>query len=187
MGAIAERGDAKAYNLFRRIILASSSIPAVFPPVLIPVEIDGVTYDEMHVDGGVKAQLFVVAATLDLERFRREVGKLVDVDRERNIYVIRNGELGSEPRPVPRNLADISRRAMSSMIKSQALDDLYRIYRLSREQGLSFHWIALPPGYKPASGDMFDPKEMNRLFEFGYEMGKRRNVWLTEPPGPELP
>jgi len=187
MGAIAGRGDAKAYNLFRRIILASSSIPAAFPPVLIQVEIDGVTYDEMHVDGGVKAQLFVVAATLDLERFRREVGKLVDIDRKRNIYVIRNGEIDPEPRAVPRNLADISRRAMSSMIKSQTLNDLNRIYELSREQGLDFHWIALPPGYKPTTGDVFDPREMNRLYEFGYEMGKRKNVWLTAPPGARLP
>jgi hypothetical protein len=40
------------------VILASASIPGVFPPVLIEVEADGRRYDELHVDGGVTAQLF---------------------------------------------------------------------------------------------------------------------------------
>ena len=73
MGAIANSGEANALKLFRQIILASSSIPGAFPPVMIKVEIDGVSYDEMHVDGGIKAQLFLLAATLDITEFRKKL------------------------------------------------------------------------------------------------------------------
>ena len=39
-------------------MLASSAMPAIFPPVFIEVEVDGSQYDEMHVDGGLNTQVF---------------------------------------------------------------------------------------------------------------------------------
>src|SRR5262249_30103229 len=53
MGAIASRGDAEALELYRAVILASSAIPGALPPVIIPVEVNGTRYEEMHVDGAV--------------------------------------------------------------------------------------------------------------------------------------
>ena len=54
MGAIAATGGESARTLFRDVIVASSSIPGVFPPVMISVrDANGVAYQEMHVDGGV--------------------------------------------------------------------------------------------------------------------------------------
>jgi predicted acylesterase/phospholipase RssA len=53
MGAIASSKDPKRLDLFRTIMVASASIPMVFPPAMIDVDIDGQKYDEMHVDGGV--------------------------------------------------------------------------------------------------------------------------------------
>ena len=41
MGAIASRGTREAADLYRDVILASSSVPGVLPPVRIKVEIDG--------------------------------------------------------------------------------------------------------------------------------------------------
>ena len=52
MTAIAASQDPNALELFRRILLASASIPAAFPPVMIDVTVDGTTFQEMHVDGG---------------------------------------------------------------------------------------------------------------------------------------
>ena len=59
IGAIAASGKPGALDLFRKILLASASIPGVFPPVLIGVESGGQHYQEMHVDGGASAQVFV--------------------------------------------------------------------------------------------------------------------------------
>ncbi|MCX5711131.1 MAG: patatin-like phospholipase family protein, partial [Candidatus Omnitrophica bacterium] len=46
MGKIAAIGDNNALKLFRKIILASSSIPVVFPPVYLDVEAGNKAYDE---------------------------------------------------------------------------------------------------------------------------------------------
>lgn len=46
-------------DLIVNILLASASIPAVFPPVRLPVHTaNGEVYEELHVDGGVSAQVF---------------------------------------------------------------------------------------------------------------------------------
>ena len=63
MGAIAARGGDPALVLFRKVVLASSSIPAVFPPVLIEAEANGRRFQEMHVDGGVNGPIYVAPAS----------------------------------------------------------------------------------------------------------------------------
>src|SRR5215813_4183669 len=50
MGEIAASQHPDAINLFRKVILASASIPGVFPPVTIDVAADGQVFEEMHVD-----------------------------------------------------------------------------------------------------------------------------------------
>jgi len=57
MGAIASVGTPEAYKLFRRILLASASIPVMFPPIYLEVEKAGNKFDEVHVDGGVVAEV----------------------------------------------------------------------------------------------------------------------------------
>ncbi len=69
MGAIAIQGDANALRLFRKVLIASTSIPSVFPPVLFSVHRDGSTYDEMHVDGGVTREVFLFPGQFDLRKF----------------------------------------------------------------------------------------------------------------------
>ena len=62
VGAIAASRHPKSLDLFRKILLASASIPGAFQPVLLDVEIDGARFQEMHVDGGAIAQLFLYPA-----------------------------------------------------------------------------------------------------------------------------
>lgn len=87
-------------ELLRKILLASASVPGVFPPVLLPVE----AYEEMHVDGGAIAQTFLIPATVT------EIADLCSKQhaRHRTEYVIRNARLepvrpqstgGSSPLP----------------------------------------------------------------------------------------
>jgi patatin-like phospholipase/acyl hydrolase len=64
IGAIAGSGHPDALRLFRSILLASTAVPAVFPPVLIDVSVNGRPYQEMHVDGGAVAQLFLYPPSL---------------------------------------------------------------------------------------------------------------------------
>ena len=65
IGYIAVSGRPDAGDLIRTILLASASIPAVFPPQYIPVEAGGKRYDEIHVDGGAVAQAFLYPLGVD--------------------------------------------------------------------------------------------------------------------------
>ena len=58
IGAIAATNNPKARDLIVDVLLASASIPAVFPPVMLDVTVDGQKRQEMHVDGGTIAQVF---------------------------------------------------------------------------------------------------------------------------------
>ena len=73
MGAIAAaaRENPRALDLFRRIMLASAAIPGAFPPTMIDVEVDGQSYQEMHVDGSAMAQVFLYPPQM-FEAARRE-------------------------------------------------------------------------------------------------------------------
>src|ERR1700686_3882841 len=59
MGRIAMSHNPDAIVLFPKILLASATLPGVFPPVRIEVRVGGQSYDELHVDGGVTRQVFI--------------------------------------------------------------------------------------------------------------------------------
>ncbi len=107
MGAIAAHGGEEALNLFRTVLLASSSIPGAFPPVLIDVESNGKRFAEMHVDGGVGGQFFVapaalMAATADYRLPATELDIVVDSGLQPDFA---GGEAfdGGDPRPIGRH------------------------------------------------------------------------------------
>src|SRR6185295_2536611 len=89
MTAIAASGDPGALDLFRKILVASASVPGLFPPVMLEVEVGGHQYQEMHVDGGAMAQVFLYPSYFVLGDMASEF----DAQRQRNLYVIRNARL----------------------------------------------------------------------------------------------
>ena len=89
MGAIASSRDPGALDLFR-LLLTSAAIPAAFPPTLFDVEVDGQPYQEMHVDSGAMAQVFLYPPRL-FDTARNEGRKIAE--RERKVYIIRNARL----------------------------------------------------------------------------------------------
>src|ERR1700731_2397990 len=50
--------------LVRNILIALAAVPGAFPPVMIIVEANRRRYQEMHVDGGASAQVFVYPPSL---------------------------------------------------------------------------------------------------------------------------
>jgi hypothetical protein len=183
MGAIANSGHPDALELFQEVILASTSIPAAFPPVFIEVEIDGRRYDEMHTDGGTVTQVFFYEGTVDLAAAAREAGRIDREDYRGTLYIIRNGRLGPVPEQVRRRLPEISGRAISTMIKNAAFNDLYRIYVNTRRGGLGFRYVAIPDEFESESDEPFDPREMKLLFKLGYATGLDGGGWQDTPPG----
>src|SRR6516225_8367382 len=64
--SIAAHGGLESKALFRSILLASASVPGMFPPVTIKFRANGQPHVETHVDGGVTMPFFIAPAPQDL-------------------------------------------------------------------------------------------------------------------------
>lgn len=169
MGKIASIADDKALELFRKVILASASIPAAFPPVYFDVEVNGVIYDEMHVDGGITRQVFFLYGIL--QSFE-DAAKTRNIDTSKigyRIYIIRNGYMNGPWQEVPDKLPDIAKRAVDTIVTAQGLGDIYQLYVFTKKKGGDFNLAYIPEDYVSNSKELFDPVEMKKLFDLGFE------------------
>ena len=179
MTKIAASHHPKALELFRTILIASASIPGAFPPVLFDVEADGRQFQEMHVDGGAMAQVFVYPPGIKLEELARAHG----VERERVLYVIRNSRLDPEWAEVERRTMSIAGRAISTLIQMQGIGDLYRIYLTAQRDGLDYNLAYIPSSFNAPHKEEFDTDYMRQLFAVGYQMAVKGYPWAKTPPG----
>jgi predicted patatin/cPLA2 family phospholipase len=183
IGAIAASGQPGALDLFRKILLASASIPGVFPPVMIDVEAGGHRYQEMHVDGGAVAQTFLLPVQVNTI-FRRRGNAPV---RDRHAYVIRNARLDPEWSSVDRRLLSITGRAISTMIHYSGYNDVFRIYASSQLDGIDFNLAYIGPDFTTERKENFDQVYMRALFEYGYQQARNRYHWFKQPPVMDMP
>jgi len=182
MGAIACRGD---MELFRKIILASAAVPMMFPPVIIHVEGNGGTYDEMHVDGGTIAQVFTLYRLLEgQEAAAREMG--IDISKIKGkIYIIRNGYVEPGYKVVKDDLSSIAGQTFDTMINAEGIGDTYRIYTQSLKRGNDYNLAFIPGDFRPEKKQEFDPEQMEKLFDRGYQDAVKGYKWHKAPPGME--
>jgi hypothetical protein len=178
IGAIAASGRSGALDLFRKILLASASIPGVFPPVMIDVEAGGQKYQEMHVDGGAVAQTFLIPAPVgELTNLRSK-----QFARQRTAYVIRNARLDAEWASVDRRLLSIAGQAISTMIHYSGYNDVVRIYFTSRRDGVDYNLAYIGADFIFPHKENFDPEYMRALFEYGHDIVRKGAVWHKAPP-----
>ena len=181
MGEIASRGRAEDLALFRKVLLASASLPGLLPPVAIPVEVDGKKYEEMHVDGGVTSSLFFRPPHVP----RDEVARLGDKPLAgSNVYVIVAGKLFADAEPVQPRFLSIVGSSVSALLHAQTRGDLYEVYALALGTGMNYKLTAVPEGARcPTSSTTFDPVAMNRLYEVGRRQAGCPDLWRSTPPG----
>ena len=182
MGKIANSSHEDALEIFRKILLASFSMPCIFPPVYIDVEVDRQFYDEMHVDGGVITQVFFHATVVNIEQIRKEMLKEYTPREKGEIYIILNGTVHPIPEKIDRNILNITERTLSTMIKASAISDLRRIYMLSKKEDLEINFIGIPEDFEFAATEAFDRLEMLDLYKLGYKIGSSSNRWQQNVP-----
>ncbi len=176
IGKIAQVGTDDARTLIQEVIIASSTIPGAFPAKLITID-DGVhSYDEMHVDGGVSRQVFLVP-----QWARHDIP---NVGREQNIYVIRNSRLKPTYQPVPYEFADISSRSLSALIRNQGVGDVEFLYNFSQEHEFNFKLAYIDSDFE---GNKAQSEEayMQDLYEHGYQLKLEQQLWTEVPPSVE--
>ena len=178
MTRIASSHDPAALDLFISLMLASAAIPGEFPPVLIDVEAGGQKYQEMHVDGGAMAQVFVYPLALDFEALAVEH----NASRQRTLYVIRNARLDPEWAQIERKTFSIAVRAISALIQTQGVGDLYRIYLAAERDGLDFNLAHVPANFNAPHKEAFDPRVHARPFQGRLRLAAKGYLWEKAPP-----
>lgn len=171
---MAESRSPQALALIRKILVASAAIPGELPPAMIDVEVQGKRYQEMHVDGGTTQQVFMLPPELVITNVAR---------RERTIYVIRNSRMTVESSEVQRDALAIAGRAVSSLIHTQGIGNLYEIAAQARRDGAHFRLAHIPDSFHRELAEPFDKKYMNELFLVGHRLGVAGYPWATRPPG----
>jgi hypothetical protein len=178
IGAIAASGKPGSLEMIRKVILASASIPGALPPVMIDVEADGHSYEEMNVDGGVVTQTFLYPATLGLRVDLRSP----ELARERRAYVIRNSRLDPDWASVNRRFLTISGRAISTMIHYIGYNDILRIYTMTQRDGVDYNLAFIETDLPSVKHEKFDPAYMKSLFDYAYTKGMKGYPWHKAPP-----
>ncbi len=182
MGAIACMPCPVGCALFRDVLLASASVPGVFPPVPFdtgagkgPLKVD------LHVDGGVTAPLFVppgvfAAAGPD--------GANPGAPGAPNVYAIVAGKYYPDAGFVRRRILPVLSASTEALLYADVRAELAAVYWQSRVYGVRFHTIALRQGTKleaPTSVS-FDPKLMRALYNEGRGDGLAGPRWSFVPP-----
>jgi hypothetical protein len=175
IGALAASGKPEALQLFRKILRASAAVPGVFQPVMVDVELDGRKYQEMHVDGGAIAQLFLYPPSLEANRLLK---------RERHAYIIRNARLDPDYAVAERRTITIAGRAISTMLAASGQNDVLRTYFVSQRDGVDYNLAFIGADFvAPEKKGEFDQAYMRALYEYGYQQAKSGQEWHKVPPG----
>ena len=177
MGAIAASGHPQALELFRKIMVASASIPAMFPPQNFEVEAAGNNFQEMHVDGGTRVQVMLYESSI---RFLTVTSR-----RPRRLFIIRNEQVHPEWQNVKPQLKYIAIRTIDTLLKSQGVGDLFRLYVFAQRDQFDYNLAYIPPDFTPRPTSTFDTAYMNKLFQLGYQLACCGQPWRKYPPGYE--
>jgi predicted acylesterase/phospholipase RssA len=178
MGRIAQSRHPRAPELFRKVPLASASVPGIFPPVHIEVAAGGRTYKELHVDGGPTRQVFFTPVEFSFGALDHAIGRRV----ERRFWVIRNGNVRPDYAAVPETAAAIATRSLETLTKSQGIGDLIRMYDKARAEGIEFNLAAIPADFAAPRPKPFDTGYMSALYDRGLALGIAGYRWARQPP-----
>jgi hypothetical protein len=171
MGEIACRGGPAALALFREVLAASASLPGIFPPRRLPSELDGVAYEEMHVDGGVTAPLFVMPEAL--LRWKA-LGQRLQGSR---VYVIVNMSLEQIPRTTELGIIAVLARSFDTMLRFSYRQALSLVANFCVLNQLPLSVASIPAD--PAAGNMltFDTEVMRQIFDAAVLRAEGPDFW----------
>jgi predicted patatin/cPLA2 family phospholipase len=180
MGAIAASGRADASSVFTDVIAASASVPGVFSPVMIDVEADGRRFNEMHVDGGTTAQIFLAPKPVldSLVRVpsaatRKSIYMLINTKFEASLEVTENGSL------------QVPGRALWTLVKTERRNSVRSAYEFARRNGFKFNLAYVHKGISDRGSTEFDTGYMRSLYEYGFELARSGQAWRSSPPEPD--
>ncbi|MBE7199037.1 MAG: patatin-like phospholipase family protein [Parafilimonas terrae] len=182
MGAIAASTVPNRVELFRDVLAASASIPAVFPPQFIDVSAGPAQFQEMHVDGSVVTPVFTLPQSLLLRdgRLPRAAGKA-------QIYVVINGRLEPDFEVTQDNALAIVGRSFTTASRARSRAALAATYALARANNIAFNLTYVDEtAPKATAAQGFSTAYMQALYNNGIEKGRSGHLWEHTVPAAPL-
>lgn len=176
LGGIAASDHADRYDLFRTVVRASASIPAIFPPTEIISQNGTSELAELHVDGAATRQsLFLPIAAFD-----EGIAQHLLPQNPPRLFMIVNEPLSPDFRMTDDRSLAIGRRAYSLLIRASTLETLFADYELAKSLGVRVAMTSIPNIASERSNEPFDPAYMSEAFELGMNNGENGH-WSTRP------
>src|SRR6267154_1769933 len=172
LGSIAMNGGPNAKALFRNVLVASASVPGMFPPVIIRVQDSGGDYSEAHVDGTATVPFFVPPTLLQLPRE-------VPGRSPATVYVLVDGRLSQEPKPVRLRFRTIVSRSISAGLTHMMRTTLELTATNAQLQGASLQYSAIPAAYPNLASFDFRASTMRSLFQYGQDCAYAGRLWIS--------
>ena len=180
MGAIASSSRSDKYERFSDIIYASTALPVYLPPQYMKVDIEGEKYYQMHVDGGIYSQVFMIGLLVNWAKvlnFEANANTNFDV----TLYTVANRKYRQ------RDLYRPIEQAPFSIIEAYVLTEMdllfdrsiYRLYTSCEQKGIKFKMATIPEKMEEIviEPTEFNPEKMLKLFNVGYNLGRHDFKW----------
>ncbi|SJM29082.1 patatin-like phospholipase family protein [Mesorhizobium delmotii] len=177
MGAIANSGRPGALKLFQDILIASASIPGVYPAVLIKAEAGAEAFEEMHSDGGSASQILTIP-----EGWIANSDKGVRPENLKfNMYIIINNALMPEFATTTNNTFAVMARANSTLVKAQTRSALLATYIYAQKNGIQFRVASIDKQLPYRMTDPFNTDYMRAVYNLGYAKMANGSLWHDRP------
>jgi predicted acylesterase/phospholipase RssA len=177
LGSIALHGGKDAKTLIRSVLLASASVPGMFPPVVVRFRSYGKTYAETEVDGGVTLPFFIAPAPKDLPR------STLAGSRPTIVRVIVNGMLRGLAPPTRDNAISVFRRSLSVALNYVTQTRLQATVETLHRRGINLEYVAIPASYPLRGTFDFSPQAQRSLFEYAAHCAAAKRLWTGAATG----
>jgi predicted acylesterase/phospholipase RssA len=177
MGIIANSGRPGALKLFQDVLIASASIPGVYPAVIIEAESGGRRFQEMHSDGGSASQVLILPQAILASTNPLVPGKRQNVD----FHVIVNNALIPEFATTRNRTLSVIARAYSILLKSQTQSELAILYNYAKLTGARFHLATIDAQVPYSMLDPYNASYMQAVYDLGYAGLAAGTLWKDRP------
>jgi len=173
MGAIAGVGGPKALALFQDIVLASSAVPGIFPPVMVEAVAGTRHIQEMHDDGGATAPYYLAPEATLLSADPAPLPT-------HRVYLVVNNTLAPHFQLASRTTLSVLGRSMSAAIKAQTRAALALGRSFAQRTGLDLRVAEIDGRFTRTTAAPFDQAYMKALFAHGEALGRAGTAFTGE-------
>jgi hypothetical protein len=173
LGSIAMNGGAGARELFRDVLVASASVPGLFPPVVIHVHDQDLLLEEVHVDATFTMPFFVPSAFVEPPR------DSIGPSQRASVYIIVDGQLSEQPLAIRLRTRPILSRSVSAGLNHMLRTTLELTAANAELDGAQLKFAAVPVAYPPLDPFDFHTAKMRSLFRYGYECAQAGRLWTS--------